>query len=163
VDLTAGVTYTILFYTDGNGFTMVDPEIDIRPLGEGELCQEAADVSAGPFPYQLLGEFDYDPPVAPTCDDTPNNSVWFAFTPTISAWYDITCTNATTTDAFSRLAVFFSGECDPLGAELTCDTANGTSITGSVFMVADNNYLILFYTDGEVWTMIDPEITITGI
>jgi hypothetical protein len=162
VDLEADTTYLILFYTDGNPYTMVDPEIDIRPLGDGELCETAVDISTGPFPYQLLGTFGHDPPVSPTCDDSPTNAVWYVFTPPISAWYDISCVNNTTTDAWSRLAVFFGEGCGPFGPELLCQMNAATTITAPLFMVEGNPYLMVFFTDGDAWTMVDPEITVSG-
>jgi hypothetical protein len=161
VMLDAGTPYLILFHTDGDAFTMIDPQIDIRALGEGELCTEAADVSAETFPFQLIGTFNHDPVVAPTCDDTPTNAVWFSYTPTTDGTYGITATNHTATAAWSRLAVFESASCDPLGTQVSCIANMALTATASVTLTAGTTYVILSYTDGDTFTMVDPEIAIT--
>jgi len=163
LELDADTPYLVLFHTDGDGYTMIDPQIDIRALGPGELCTEAVDASDAVFPLQLIGTFKHDPAFAPSCDATPTNAVWFAFTPEMSGVHEITVTNHTTTDAWSRLAVIQGGACDPLGAELACVASAFLSSTATVVLAVGTTYLFLFYTDGDEWTMVDPEITITDV
>jgi hypothetical protein len=163
LELAAGSSYLILFHTDAESFTMIDPQIDIRPLGIGELCIEAADATDAEFPVQLLGTFKHDPAVAPSCDPTPTNAAWFSFAPEMSGVHQITVTNHTTTDAWSRLAVFQGDACEPTGAEIACVQAAALSATATVTMAVGTTYTILFYTDGDQYTMVDPELSITDV
>lgn len=165
VYLTAGVTYTVLFYTDGDSYDMEDPSLDVAvgtAPAAGENCSVADDLSSASFPYTLTGTFDNDVAEGSTCDTSPTNVVWYSYTPTVTQAYDISAVNNTTTNAFSRLAVFEGTMCNPLGAEVTCTTnlATTAALTG-VTLTAGTTYLIAFHTDGNTYTMVDPEITIT--
>ncbi|MBW2457663.1 MAG: hypothetical protein JRI68_24375, partial [Deltaproteobacteria bacterium] len=51
--------------------------------------------------------------------------------------------------------------CAPFGAEVGCTTYSGKSITlSNLSLTGGQPYLIMFYTDGESYTMINPQITI---
>jgi hypothetical protein len=161
----AGTSYLIMFFTDGESYTMVDPEIEIvsQSSPPGTTCTEAADVSAETFPYQLVGTFDDDPAMGPSCDTTVTNTVWFTYTPSASDEYEIITTNNTSTNAYSRLAVFEGTGCDPYGTELDCQTSSSKTVTSTTLFNAGTSYLIMFFTDGESYTMVDPEIDITTV
>ncbi|MBI5477301.1 MAG: hypothetical protein HY906_00510 [Deltaproteobacteria bacterium] len=161
--LTGGTTYLILFHTDGNAYTMVDPSISIgkQTTGPGEFCGTAADVSGATFPYQLTGTFSQDPAAGGSCDTTPTNAVWFTYTPTVTGYYTVSATNHTSTAAFSRLAVFAGPSCSPLGTQRACVTVDGKTASTLVSLTPGTPYLILFHTDGDSYTMVNPSITIT--
>ncbi|MFH2008250.1 MAG: Ig-like domain-containing protein [bacterium] len=162
VALNAGTSYLLMFYTDGNGYTMVDPEISVtlQTYNPGEVCLEAADVSGASFPYQLGGTFDEDPSQGGSCDTSPDNAVFFQYTPSTSGSYQIDAQNHTLTAAFSRLAVFETVACQPYGPQRACVTSSGKTVGTTVSLTGGTPYLILFYTDGAAYTMVDPEITI---
>jgi hypothetical protein len=160
LSLTGGVSYLILFHTDGDSSTMLNPAITIAEVGPGDACQTAYDVSAESFPFVLSGQFDADPAVAGSCDTTPTNIVWFRYTPSVTDDYTITLVNASTTTPSSRLALFDGTSCSPLGSELSCTTTGTASAGTSVALTAGQPYLIAFYTDGNASTMVDPQITI---
>jgi hypothetical protein len=164
VTLTADATYLIPFYTDGEVYTMVDPLLEIEAIGPdpGTACTNPYDVTGATFPVQLTGTFDDDPAVGGSCDATPTNVVWFSYTPDATDIYRIDLVNNSDTNAYSRVAVFESTSCSPYGTELTCVTATSKSISAEVTLTAGTSYLIPFFTDGDVYTMIDPEITITA-
>jgi hypothetical protein len=164
VSLTQGTTYLIMFFTDGDTYTMVDPSIDIAPTSPppaGGVCTNPLDVTGASFPVQSTGTFDIDPAAGPSCDTTPTNVVWYTFTPPSTGQYLIQASNQTTTIAFSRLAVFEGTTCAPLGIELDCVTETSTDIFTSVSLTQGTTYLIMFFTDGDSYTMVDPELVIT--
>jgi hypothetical protein len=161
LELIDGTTYYIAYFTDG-AWTF-DPEISLAQV-DGYICDYPVDVSAGPFPYQLLGDFTADPGITTGCpDNTPTNAVWYLFTAPVTANYDITAVNNTLANSWSRLAIFHTAACNPLGTELQCIQAGSLTIMATEFLTADETYLILFYTDGNGWPMEDPELTITGV
>lgn len=160
VALTAGTPYLIPFYTDGEAYTMVDPEIVIQPLGLGHSCSYPADVSTASFPLELLGTFDDDPTAGGSCDLTPTNGAWFSYTPNITGTHRLTLVNHTATSAFSRAAVFSGSNCSPYGPELACQTASSATVSLLASLTAATTHLILFHTDGEAYTMVDPSIDI---
>lgn len=164
VELVAGTPYLIQFYTDGQSYTMVNPSIDIvaTTIDPGDLCQTAVDVTAQTMPHQLLGQFDVDPPQGSSCDSSPNNAVWMQFTPTTTQTYVIDAVNNTTTAAWSRLAVFETNSCSPLGTEVFCDTETSESISGGMVLDAGTTYTIAFHTDGDSYTMVDPTVNIVA-
>jgi hypothetical protein len=162
-ELTADAGYLILFHTDNDAYPMQDPEISITPVDPGEICVEAADVTGETFPFQLIGDFAQDPDEGGSCDTTPTNAVWFAYTAPSSGSFEIYAQNNTTSWAYSRLAVFEGGICDPLGAELECVTANAKEITVTVDFAVDETYLILFHTDNDSFPMVDPAVAITAL
>ncbi|MFH2005677.1 MAG: DUF4215 domain-containing protein [bacterium] len=164
VQLTAGQGYLILFHTDGEPYTMVNPEITITQLPDpGEACSLAVDVSSETFPYQLIGDYDAELDPGGSCDTTPNNMVFFTYTPSTTGAYQLDLVNSTTTNAYSRVAVFQTTACSPYGAQLTCNSSTSPSVSTTVPLTAGQSYLILFYTDGDSFTMVNPEITITPI
>jgi hypothetical protein len=162
--LAAGTTYLILFHTDGDGFTMVNPSLTItkQTTGAGEFCSTAADVSGVTFPYQLAGTFSQDPASGGSCDSSPTNAVWFSYTPAATGYYTVAATNHTGTTAYAVLAVFAGAACSPLGTQLACVTASGKTASTTVALTAGTTYLVLFHTDGNSYTMVDPSISITA-
>ncbi len=53
--------------------------------------------------------------------------------------------------------------CNPYGFELFCHSANAKSITGTVDLAEGQTVLIVFMTDGEQWTMVDPVLTLVAV
>jgi hypothetical protein len=160
VGLTQGTQYLIGFYTDGESYTMVDPTISITPTPPGFACGTPEDLTGATFPYQLTGDYTDDSGSGGTCDSTPNNIVWFTYTPSTTGSYTINADNATSTYAYSRLAVFEGVTCSPTGTQLACETASGTSISATLDLTQGTEYLFMFYTDGASYSMIDPTIEI---
>ena len=166
VYLSQGQSVLILFHTDGDSYTMVDPEITIAEItfASGEECSTPIDLSSETFPYTATGTFDYELAAGGSCDATPTNMVWFSYTPANSDWYSISATNATSTNAFSRLAVWEGDTCDPHDTQIACVTASSKSATATpLYLTQGVTYLIAFYTDGNSYTMVDPEITIATV
>ncbi|MBI4951162.1 MAG: hypothetical protein HY908_03950 [Myxococcales bacterium] len=165
VDLVQGQSYLILFHTDGDAFTMVDPAISVTEIvaGPGDTCALAHDVTSETFPYQQTGQFDLDPAVGGTCDTTPTNAVWFSYTAPADGDYRFDLVNQTATNAYSALALFDGTACSPLGTQLSCTTASGTSISATVTLAQGQSYLVLFHTDGDAYTMLDPQISVTQL
>ena len=50
----------------------------------------------------------------------------------------------------------------PKGAEVACEAENDTYITAPGNLTAGAPYLIMFFTDGTSFTMVDPSISITA-
>jgi hypothetical protein len=159
---TQGKDYLVMFYTDGASYTMVDPTIDIarEAPGGGETCAAPVDISSATFPYQLTGTYHEDPATGGSCETSATNAVFYLYTAPATATVTISAQNATTTNAWSRLAVFETASCSPYGTEAACDTANGKSISVTLNAVQSTTYLIVFYTDGDQYTMVNPQITI---
>jgi hypothetical protein len=144
---------------------MVNPTISIvagPPPQPGEQCFDPVDLTGQTFPVALTGTFPGDSGGGPSCDTTPNNIVWYAFTPSTSGSFTIAANNATSTYAYSRLAVFQGLSCSPKGAEVACQTASSTSISATVNLTAGAPYLIMFFTDGDSFSMVNPSISITA-
>ena len=137
----------------------VDLTITIE-IPEGMACSDPEDLTGASFPVQLTGTFDDDPASGPSCDTTPNNVVWYTFTPSTTGLYEIQAGNQTTTIAFSRLAVFEGTACGTYGTEVDCVTAISTDISTTVSLTQGTTYLIMFFTDGDTYTMVDPSISI---
>jgi hypothetical protein len=154
--------YLILFHTDASTGEMTDPTIDVSLISfePGETCGPAIDVSSEAFPYQVSGTFGFDTGPGGSCDASPTNMVWFKYTPASTGLFDISLTNATTTSAYSRLAIFQGSDCDTLGAEVQCKTASSKTLATSVVLTQGTDYLLAFYTDGDSYTMVDPTISI---
>ncbi|MFH2006637.1 MAG: hypothetical protein ABI333_08640, partial [bacterium] len=149
---------------DGDGDTDcadTDCAADPACVPPGGICTEAIDVTGGPFPHQEVGTFDQEVDPGGSCDTTPNNMVFWSFTPAVTTTYTIDVLNNTGTIAYSRLAVFATTACSPYGAELACVTNTARTASTTLALTAGQSYLIVFYTDGETYTMVDPEITIT--
>jgi hypothetical protein len=163
--LEAGQSYLIAVFSAGNSSPMDDPSVNIQAAAapaSGLMCPVADDISGATFPYALTGDFTDDDYAGSTCDSTPNNVVWYRFTPTTTQAYDISAVNNTSSSSYSRLAVFESASCSPFGNEVDCTTNASTSVAlNAVTLTAGVEYLIAFYTDGESWPMEDPSITIS--
>lgn len=127
----------------------------------GSTCATAADVTSASFPYQLTGTFT-DDPTGGTCDTMATNAVWFRYTPVATGDATVTLTNNTLTTSFSRLAIFTGASCDPYGAQVACVTSTSQTVSTTATLYSGTDYLIVFYTDGESYTMVDPEIDIVG-
>ena len=97
-----------------------------------------------------------------SCDTGATNAVYYTYTPATTGTYTITATNAdTSTNPWSRLAVFETAACSPYGNEVLCETAMSNAITSSsMTLVAGTTYMIMFYTDGSSYIMVDPTIDI---
>ncbi len=127
---------------------------------EGLICTNPVVVTEGVT--SLTGTFTEDLPADTfACATTFTNVVWYQFSPTESAEYDITAVNATTTGAYSRLVVLDGTSCNPYDTTLVCGTASAKNITRRVSLTAGEDYLIAFGTDGNAFTMVDPTLTIT--
>jgi hypothetical protein len=129
----------------------------------GRSCDLPADISSASFPFQLVGTFDDNPATGPSCDTAATNAVWFTYTPSASEEYEIITTNNSSTNAYSRLAVFEGTGCDPYGTELDCQTSASKTVSSTASFNAGTTYLIMFFADGESYTMVDPEINITTV
>jgi hypothetical protein len=155
-----GQTYLIMFYTDGDTYTMVDPTITIEPYPQGATCATAIDVTAATFPVTALGNFVDDPTTGGSCDTTPNNAVWFTYTAATTDTVSVKATNLTSASAQSRLAVFDGASCSPLGAEEACVSQTSKIAYTSFSATAGNTYLFMFYTNGNTNPMLDPELDV---
>ncbi len=164
--LESGTTYLISLYTSSSSNTMVNPEIDISvstPPPPGTSCNTAFDLNSVSLPYQATGAFDTNGVVGGSCDITADHVVFYHFTPSTTGSYTIDAENAdTATYAYSRIAVFETTACAPYGTQVECETdaSKTISVTG-VQLTAGTTYLILFYTDGTSYDMIDPTIDVS--
>jgi hypothetical protein len=161
--LTGGTEYLIMFFTDGGAYPMESPIVDIQPSPGGLSCPDPAVITPGAFPVTLplVGTYGDDPALAPTCDTTVTNASWWQFTPTTTDYYSFHFTNATGTNAYSRAVIYQSAACLPTG-ELACTTNAAKDVTTSgVQLTAGTTYTLLFYTDGETYTMIDPSVEVS--
>jgi hypothetical protein len=52
--------------------------------------------------------------------------------------------------------------CIPYSTQVDCHSDTSTSITSTVAHNAGTPYLLMFFTDGESYTMVNPEITISA-
>lgn len=157
--MTAGTAYKILFHTDDDIYTMVDPTISVSPV-VGDTCATAVDLTGQAFPYQLLGTFDDDSGPGGSCDTMPTNIVWYRFTPATTQTYTITANNPGGFLPYSRLVVREGASCAVFGTEVHCSENMDSTITANVALTGGTEYLIYFFTDGDSYTMVDPEITI---
>lgn len=164
VELTGSQPYLILFYTDYDYDTMEDPSITVAPFAfdPAEACSTAVDVTSATFPYTQSGTFDYESAPGGSCDDEWSNMVWWTYTAPSTGSYTISATNATTTNAYSRIAVFETAACSPHGTQVACTTANAKNVSTTASLSSGTTYLITFYTDANSYTMVDPTLTITG-
>ncbi len=163
-EMTNGQPYLIQFHTDGEDYTMVDPAITIELEAEhGQTCADPEDLSGvTEWPHQMWGVFDDDPTATGSCvDDDHFNAVWLSYQPASAGTYRVIAVNGTGTYAYSRLAVFTGLECDPYGDELGCATADTYYVAVTGLELTDGeDYLILFHTDGDDYTMEHPAIII---
>jgi hypothetical protein len=159
-DLTAGETYLILFHTDGEPYTMVEPTLYIAPAGPGETCELAVDLTGASFPVTTSGTFYGDPNVVDSCTGTPTNTFWFSYTAPSDDPVSVVAQNLSTMTASSRLAIFEGTSCDPIGSEVSCTTASSKTISTGLVPTSGSTYLFAFYTNGPTWTMVDPTVSI---
>lgn len=127
----------------------------------GMTCADALDITGASGTISLTGDFTDDPATGGTCDTTPTNGVWYKYTAAVTGVHSITAENATTTAAYSRIAIFETDACTPYGTELSCQLASSKVAAVGASLTAGTTYLILFHTDGGTYTMIDPKITVT--
>lgn len=127
----------------------------------GTTCADALDITGASGAIALTGDFTDDPTVGGTCDTTPTNAVWYKFTAAVSGVHSFLVENATTTAAYTRLAVFETDACSPYGTEVTCQSPSSKTASAGASLTAGTTYLILAHTDGGTYTMIDPKITVT--
>jgi hypothetical protein len=161
LQLDAGITYTIMFYTDGTLYVMVDPTIDIRsqaPPPPGSTCDTAIDLDSVGVPYQAAGTFTNAGGTGGSCDTTTDNAVWYTWTSPADGWYSIDASNMGSSTS-SRLAIFETASCTPLGTELECFTTSSASFTvDHQWLTAGTTYTIVHYTSSSSNTMVDPTI-----
>ncbi|MDY0002113.1 MAG: hypothetical protein RBU30_12520 [Polyangia bacterium] len=158
--LEGGTTYLVQAYTDGEPYTMVDPQISVSLLEDpGMTCPLAADISSEPFPFSLTGDFEWDGPGG-SCDPSATNSVFYSFVPSVSDYYKVIVANGTTDFAGSRIALYQGDACSPYGPEVACVSSSGK--TGAAFpeLESGTTYLIQAYTDGNSYSMTDPQVTV---
>lgn len=162
----AGDAYTLTVgagVTDDCGHPLnssVDITFTIEPA-TGETCSEAFDISSAAFPYQVIGDFTDDPAASSDCSSSSWNAVWFRYSPPVTGEYQIMTRNYAVGNSFSRLAVFQSSACQPLGHQVDCISATGKIVYELAYMEAGLDYMILFHTTGDSLPMVDPEISIT--
>ncbi len=160
--LTADTPYLILFHTSYGSLPMAGPQLWVDLVGDapGEACTNPYDVSGASFPVTLDGGFGDAPPTGTSCDSAPDNAVWFTFTPPTSASYTLTATNAGLPNTWSRLAVFAGTGCAPYGTELACVRTYTASASATLWLAADEPYLVLFHTQGSQYPMVDPTLDV---
>ncbi len=130
-------------------------------LPPGALCTAPYDITGASFPVALTGTFEDDPATGFGCEVLPANVAWFQLTPTDTGLYTFDATNNTSDNAWGRLALFEGTACDPYGTELMCEAPTTLNVSGSAFLTAGTTYLIAFSTDGDSYTMVDPELDVT--
>jgi len=163
IQLDAGITYTVMFYTDGASYFMVDPTIDIRaqlPPPAGSLCGTAIDLDTVGVPHQATGQFNFVAQSGGSCDTTADNAAWYTYTPVADGWYQIDFTNNGTSTS-NRLAVFEGNACAPLGLEAECETFTTSSfVMDYLYLQGGVTYTVVAYTSSASATMVDPLIDI---
>jgi hypothetical protein len=130
----AGIFPVSLAAQDNRG-ALANAFVSVSVPEPGDNCATAAVIPAsGPFPYTLLGNNEAaatagtDP--TPSCGFSPYHSVWFQFTPAVSATYEFsTCGCAVDT----ILSVFTGSACGPYTPVSCNDDAPGGSICSGTF------------------------------
>jgi hypothetical protein len=178
VSVVEGSVYSIAVYTDSEDSLNDDPVLSIEPFSAdpGHHCLSALDVTDLTMPLAaetecpegsncgaLIGEFDDDPAVGSTCDSTPTNAAWFRFTPSSGGNYKISLSNKTETFAYSRGAIFEGTDCGVLATPVVCATEFSKNMDLQAELEAGKTYTILFYMDGDTYTMLDSMIEIKEI
>ena len=149
--------------TAGDDFTSADFRVEIAPPPPpGGVCTDAIDLDAAGVPHTVTGQFDSAGAPGGSCDTTADNAVWYSYTPGTTGWYTIDAANTeTASNPYSRIAVFETTTCSPLGTEVACgSTAANTIHMDYNYLTAGTTYLIVFYTDGVPYFMVDPTINI---
>jgi hypothetical protein len=173
LELTGGVTYYMLFYTDGATYTMVDPSITLTEIitAEGDTCSDAIDLTSVEFPYSAEGSFSVDPVAGGSCDSTPTNVVWFDYTASQSGLFDITATNESATGEL-RLVVFKAYDevglpvsCGPDSEEIACVVGanDAASVKTTLQLQEGMPYRILVHSDSDGTELLNPELNIEPI
>jgi hypothetical protein len=119
-NLTAGTAYYIVVWMASTspvlpGMTSVQLRVSQPVIPPNDMCAGAETIpGAGPFPYlttiadTTLATTNGDPPM-PSCQPHGLRSVWYRFTPSVAATYDLSlCTNTATTVYDTLLAVYSS-------------------------------------------------------
>lgn len=132
-------------------------EVVILP---GQICEAAADITGEPFPFVLEGPYDWDGEGG-SCAPYSYNSVFYVFTPPSTGAYRIITVNWTGTAAHTIIAVYEGTTCSPLGPEVACGRWSARTGSAVVDLDATQTYLIQVYTDEDIFTMVDPEITVS--
>jgi len=149
--------------TAGADFTSADFRVELAPPPPlGGACTDPIDLDTVGVPHTEIGQFDSAGAPAGSCDTTADNAVWYTYTPSTTGWYTIDATNAeTATNPYSRVAVFETTVCSPLGAEVACgaNAANAISMD-YVHLTGGTTYLIVFYTDGVSYLMVNPTMNV---
>jgi hypothetical protein len=167
IPLAAGCTIILWMLYGCSSGEMSEPTPEQTPAPTpipgppGSTCSVPCDVSEASFPFQVTGTFDDDPEVGVGCDSSPTNTVWFSYSPSGDGSYTINLANNTVTSAYSRIAVLETTSCGPYGSEISCTTSTSKSISDTVTLTNGVTYLIMFFTDDALYTMVDPVIEIT--
>ena len=56
--------------------------------------------------------------------------------------------------------MFATNACNPYGTQQACVTTTNKLASTSLTLTAGTTYLIMFYTNGSTYTMVNPQITI---
>jgi len=120
-------------------------DISITPAPDGALCARSDRSLGAQFPLETVGEFTADPVVAPSCRALGHQRRLVQL-PRLERLVRDRCHEQTGTNAYSRLAVFESTECDPYGSELACVTNPAPNASAQVLLTQGKRYLILFAT-----------------
>ncbi len=137
-DLTANVNYYVLIWTTSlspllPGWTSVQLRVSQPTVPTNDTCVGAEIIpGSGPFPYltsavdTTLATTTGDPPI-PSCWQQARRSVWFKFTPDITATYELTlCTNTSTTIYETLLAVYMAASPCGTFTQVACNHTNST-------------------------------------
>ncbi len=127
------------------------------PYGADAICPEGAECGA------VEGTFGDDPAVGGSCDTTPNNVAWFRYTASSTGPYKINAINESTTNAYSRIAVFEGTDCGVLANEVACEISTNKKPQATVDLESGKTYTIMLYTDdsgSDIYTTVDPQIKI---
>ena len=163
--LTSNVTYYIVVWMASDspplpGKTSVQLRVSQPVAPANDTCAGAEIIPAsGPFPFltsvadTTLATTTGDPP-APTCVNPFVRSVWYRFTPDMTASHEIsTCTNTTTTVYDTLLSVYTSsGGCGGTFARVACNNSSGCG--GNSFDPNQRAVLTLPLTNGVTYYIV---------
>jgi hypothetical protein len=174
--LAAGVTYYVvvwMFSVDGSPPAVGETALQLRvsrPVPPpNDTCSGAEIIpSAGPFPRLtgisdlVLATADGDPP-PPSCQWVVRNSVWYGFTPAVSATYRFsTCLGTATTLNDSILGIYTSkGTCGGPFTEVACgDDECGLLADINVPLSAGTTYYIVVWAYDNGVELLDANVQI---